>query len=542
MTAKSNIFGTGSVKATENIVTVTYELQSAMKLVNAQWNMTYDSSKLKLKTAVNDLCPNLSGTLNASGSTVYGVYSDINSLADFTSSKTFVQAEFEVIGKGYADVNLTVDELSVGYISGGKLQFENAVAGGVKQNISSKTGFSTNNISGKASVVNGSVSQPATDLTVNATSNFFPKATKVVAANEKQITIEYMLEANKKILNSEWTLTYDTSKLSFNSSATGSMMPNAGGVEFNETTKGRIKGSNSNTSKDNYSTERTFVKATFDVLGKGTTNVNLNVDILGLTNSVYLVDNGVVQNVSSQSGFSDFTYKTNTKFTDGSSGGPITINTTSNYFPATRRTLKDSSEVTLTFTLSSYYKLLSAQWELTYDTSKLRLKSSLDDAMPYVSDDAVVQEKTQGTIKGNFSKLSLVNYKSEKDFVTLTFDIIGSGSTTVNMNVVNIGVKNEGKTGYIVDHGVVQNLKSQSAFAQSSTSYLSMIVPNGKTDRIVGDVNFDGAVNVQDATLVQKHCAEICIFNADQRDVGDVDSDKAVDITDATRIQEIAAR
>ena len=518
-------------------------MKSAMNIVNAQWNLTYDSSKLRLKTAVDEICPNLNGTTNQSGNTVYGVFSNITNLANFTTSKPFVQAEFEVIGKGYADVNLTVDELSVGYISSGKLQYANAVKNGTKQNISSQSGFSSNNITGTASVVNGSVSQPATDLTVNATSNLFPTATKVVAASESQVTVEYVLQSNKKILNSEWTLTYDTSKLRFNKSATGEMMPNSTGAETNEKTSGTIKGTNSSTSKDNFSTEKVFVRATFDVLAKGTANVNLNVSILGLTSTVYLVDNSTIQNVKAQSGFSDFTYATKTRFgNSGNVGGKINLKTTSNFFNAATRQLNDSTQVTVAFQLSSVYKVLSAQWELTYDTNKLRLASDLDVAMPFAGDDAVVLEKTKGTVKGNFSTLGTLNFKTQRDFVTLTFDIIGSGDTTVNMNLINLGVKNTaGKTGYVVDHSVDQKLNKQAGFTESKVYNMTLNMPNGKTDRIKGDVNFDGMVNVSDATIIQQKIAEIVLFNTDQTQVADFYSDGNVDITDVTYIQKHAA-
>ena len=53
--AKSNLFATNTVKAENNAktVTVTYDLKSSMKLVNAQWSLAYDSTKLKLVSASN---------------------------------------------------------------------------------------------------------------------------------------------------------------------------------------------------------------------------------------------------------------------------------------------------------------------------------------------------------------------------------------------------------------------------------------------------------------------------------------------------------
>ncbi len=539
--ATSNICGSGSVTATGSTVTVTYNLQSAMDLVNGQWNLKYDTSKLKLKTAAASLMPNISGSANIYNNVAYGNFSEISNPYDFKTSKPFVQAEFEVIGKGTSSVALDVQELSVGYKSGSTLKFENAVKNSQKQNISSISGFSSNNITGSTSVINGSPSVD-TKLTVNATSNFFPSSTTTATKTGSQVTVNYMFKSNMDLQNSEWTLTYDTSKLSYNKTATGKIMPNVSSVVANETTKGTIKGNYSDTSGTDFESEKAFVSVTFDVLAFGTANVNLNVAILGVVNSNgdtgYLVDNSVVKNLKAQSGFSALSYTTNTKF---GSNNKLTVKTTSNYFPATQRSLTDSSQVTIAFKLSSYYELLNGEWELSYDTSKLSLASSLGKLQPNVGG-ATARENTKGIIKGNFSNLNLDEFLREKDLVNVTFDVIGSGETTVNMNLKTLGVMNEkNKEGYVVDNGKDMNLKNQSGFGKSSVYGVSLVMPNGSTDRIKGDTNFDGKVDINDVTYIQKHASEYVLFNSDQLSVGEMTGDGKVDVSDATQIQRIIA-
>lgn len=544
--AISNIFDSGSVTATGSTVTVTYNLQSAMDLVNGQWNLTYDTSKLRLKSSASKLMPNINGTANIKDNIAYGTFSDINNLFDFKSSKAFVQAEFEVIGTGTANVSLYVGELSVGYKSGGTLVFQNAVQNGQKQNISSIPGFSSSSISGAASVINGTPAED-TKLTVNASSNFFPAASKVVNQTEKQVTVEYLFQSTHDLINSEWTLTYDSSKLRYNSSATGRMMPNAFGAVYSEPEQGRIVGSNSSLDPSDFTTEQPFVRVTFDVLSLGTASVNLNVNILGLINSNveegYLVDEGVVKNIKGQSGFSDLSYTTNTRFGNSEPTPALKVKTTSNYFQPTTRSTHDSSTLTTAFKLSSFYDLINAEWELTYDPAKLYFdQANLSKLQPYL-DNAVVRETTVGKIKGNFSNINGEDFEMEKDFLTVPFKAIGSGETTVNLKVIFLSVVNEkGQEADLVANGTYSDLSKQSAFAKSSEYGAAMIMPNGKTDRMVGDTNFDGKVDVTDATYVQKYAAEFILFNQDQIAVADVSNDGSVDVADATQIQRIAAR
>ena len=111
------------------------------------------------------------------------------------------------------------------------------------------------------------------------------------------------------------------------------------------------------------------------------------------------------------------------------------------------------------------------------------------------------------------------------------------------MNLIFLGVANEkGKEGYVVADSVNKNLSKQSDFSKSSVYSTTLLMPNASADRIKGDVNFDGSLDIMDATYVQRHAAEFSLFNKDQLAVADVTGDGIVDVADATQIQKIIAK
>ena len=56
-----------------------------------------------------------------------------------------------------------------------------------------------------------------------------------------------------------------------------------------------------------------------------------------------------------------------------------------------------------------------------------------------------------------------------------------------------------------------------------------------------GDIDLDGNVTIQDATLMQRYCAENVILNQTQLNLADVDKNDSFSINDATEIQKIVA-
>ena len=57
----------------------------------------------------------------------------------------------------------------------------------------------------------------------------------------------------------------------------------------------------------------------------------------------------------------------------------------------------------------------------------------------------------------------------------------------------------------------------------------------------LGDVDLDGKVTIQDATLMQRYCAEYVTLDNIQFSFSDADSNGDININDATTIQKIVA-
>ena len=365
----------------------------------------------------------------------------------------------------------------------------------------------------------------ASSLTVNATSNFFPSTSKTYSSNEKQVTVSYKLSSAMKLINSEWELKYDTSKLSFDSANISNLMPNVSSAVINENTKGKIKGNFSTLSLVDFSNESDFVSITFDVIGKGTADVDLFVNILGVAYKnlgskptiAYVVDSGEIKDVTSIPGFENETYAVKTVFDPQTTPttvpvttnptvpttkptvpttkptvpttkptvpttkptepttAPVTdtlkVNATSNILsPVSQEYNKDTSTVTVSYKLTSSMKLLNSQWSLTYDSSKLSYdpQKNLNGVMPNISS-AVVNTNLNNRIKGDFSSLGLYDFTTEKDFVTVTFDIIGTGETTVDLEIEILGVAYKDSnfnviTAYPVDYSKLIDITSTPGF------------------------------------------------------------------------------
>ena len=139
-------------------------------------------------------------------------------------------------------------------------------------------------------------------LTLNAISNFFPKSSAEYNSNTKEITVTYWLRSTKNLLSVNWSLEYDTESLSFNlaknpsqnicpSIAENSVMSFPG--------KGKISYCATNMSLFDFSSQdKPFVQIVFDV-------INLNPDEPVLSKVDLTVENLVVSEVNSATGYSD---------------------------------------------------------------------------------------------------------------------------------------------------------------------------------------------------------------------------------------------
>ena len=210
-------------------------------------------------------------------------------------------------------------------------------------------------------------------------------------------------------------------------------------------------------------------------------------------------------------------------------GDPLTITANSNYFPSKTFTNSNGEQyITVDYKLKSTAPLVNSQWELSYDTSKLDFVSA---SMPNV-DNFAYDEATAGLVKGNFTTLNFANFSTEKDFVKATFKILGSGTTTTNFNVKVLGVRYNGTNKYPVDNETSQTV--------SGVTVTKNTVISGNS-AMLGDVNGDGFITVADATLVQKHAAEMITLEGDALIAADTSKDGFITVADATLIQKYAA-
>ena len=121
VTATSNYFPSANVKATKGkTVCVEYVLDSSMDVVNAEWALTYDKTKLELDTVRSkDYMPNIPNevtNVKKADGKVLSNFTDISNLADFKGGKVFVRAYFKVISTGETTVDLNLKTLCVGFI------------------------------------------------------------------------------------------------------------------------------------------------------------------------------------------------------------------------------------------------------------------------------------------------------------------------------------------------------------------------------------------------------------------------------------------
>ncbi len=207
----------------------------------------------------------------------------------------------------------------------------------------------------------------------------------------------------------------------------------------------------------------------------------------------------------------------------------LTVNSTSNYFPAKSYTASNGEKyVTVTYKLKSSALLLNAQWEINYDTSKLKLVSA---DMPNV-DGFAYKENTGGRVKGNFTTLSFANFKTEKDFVKATFSVIGEGTANVDMNLSVLGARYNNANVYPVDGGTAQTISGVTVTSNTEINSAGVLL---------GDVSGDGYITVADATLVQQHAAELITLTGNPALAADTNKDGLITVADATLIQMYAA-
>ena len=166
---------------------------------------------------------------------------------------------------------------------------------------------------------------PSQTLTVNATSNYFGSATKTDGKVGDKITVLYKLDANMGIVDGQWTVKYDTSKLKFDradNKVNGSqtIMPSQSNLVYNAYSN-VIKGNFTNPQNPTKYDGGTYISLTFQVIGAGSASVYLDTEYLTVgyvtnnkLNQQSVVDNSKVRDISGFAGFKNVKLSATTSF------------------------------------------------------------------------------------------------------------------------------------------------------------------------------------------------------------------------------------
>lgn len=176
----------------------------------------------------------------------------------------------------------------------------------------------------------------ANTLTINADSNIFPYASQTFDVEEGTVTVSYKLDSTMDVVNAQWKLTYDNTKLQFNSANNVSnnvqtITPVVGSQLVYKNSDGYIKGNFTNLNMYTFNDDD-FVSVTFDIIGEGTADVYLDLEILSvgyiddnfLTVDREIVDYSALLDISGVEGFENASISTETELSGGYLLGDVT--------------------------------------------------------------------------------------------------------------------------------------------------------------------------------------------------------------------------
>ncbi|WP_440453624.1 hypothetical protein [Ruminococcus intestinalis] len=361
-------------------------------------------------------------------------------------------------------------------------------------------------------------------LTVNATSNVFSTAKAEYNSETKQVTVCYYLGTNCDLVNLEWYFTYDSNIFEVdnkkNLDSTGKklgIMPQIpSGSVINTSIPGKVNANASDLSLYTIDANVPFIKIVLDVKGNPEnveTNVNLNVRVLTKgemdfntmkvdpdTMVSFVLESKIVDPsyiVSAETKLTESTFVPSTESTEAPEttvpettvpettvpettveettvpettvevpAGTLTVNATSNLFPASSKVVAGNEEyVTVTYYFESEKNVLNADFNLSYNPQML----AVDSVMTPYTNGVVVNAETAGVVYGNMSSLELYNFNQKTPFVSVVFKKLGLGETDVNLTVDNLtlslanaeGVTDEAQEEGLVRDGVVSNTSTK---------------------------------------------------------------------------------
>ena len=362
-------------------------------------------------------------------------------------------------------------------------------------------------------------------LTVNATSNVFSTAKAEYNSKTNQVTVCYYLGTNCDLVNLEWYFTYDSNIFKVdnknNLDSTGKklgIMPQiTSSSVINTSIPGKVNANSSDLGLYTIDAKVPFIKIVLDVKGNPEnveTNVNLNVRVLtkgemdfntmrvdpdtmvSFVLEYKIVDPSYI--VSAETKLTESTFVPSTESTEATETtvpettvpettvpettveettvpetteevpvGTLTVNATSNLFPASSNVVAGDEEyVTVTYYFESEKNVLNADFNLTYDPTML----ALDSVMTPYTNGVVVNSATAGKVYGNMSSLELYNFNQKTPFVSVVFKKLGLGETDVNLTVDNLTLSLANAEG-VTDEAQEEGLVRDGVLAETSTKY-----------------------------------------------------------------------
>lgn len=225
----------------------------------------------------------------------------------------------------------------------------------------------------------------------------------------------------------------------------------------------------------------------------------------------------------------------------------LTVNATSNYFGSASKTVStDGKKVTVLYKLNSNMGVVDGQWAVKYDSSKLKFNMADNKAdgkqtiMPSQSN--LIHNAYSNVIKGIFTNPQVPTQYNGDTFISLTFEVIGSGTASVYLDTqyLTLGYVKDNKLNQasVVNNSKVCDVTGIAGFEKVSVNASTVFVG----DVTLGDVNMDGDITVFDATEVQKYVVQLVAFTNDQFTAADVDHDSTITVKDATTIQKFVVK
>ena len=136
----------------------------------------------------------------------------------------------------------------------------------------------------------------------------------------------------------------------------------------------------------------------------------------------------------------------------------VKVTATSNVFPESEASFTQdqldaqNNKVTVTYFIQSKLDMINADWKLTYDGTVLKCDEADNPNVMPRANGAFINfhpKSEEYGIKGNCTSLNAYDLEDESGdrtaFVTVTFTVIGTGDTTVNLNVSDMLVVDDAK-------------------------------------------------------------------------------------------------